>query len=77
VKTRSVENVIAIAKEFGCLPSEVMSIKDEYTAYCFNEACINVLMRIKNKETPHWITLDNGKEKEKSYTNFSDFYKDI
>ena len=55
----------------------IMSIKDEYTAYCFNEACINVLMRIKNKETPHWITLDSGKEKEKSYTNFSDFYKDI
>ena len=72
MKTRNVENVIAIAKEFGCLPSEVMSIKDEYTAYCFNEACINVLMRIKNKETPHWITLDNGQEIEKSSPNFCD-----
>ena len=69
--------MIAIAKEFGCLPSQVMSIDDEYTAYCFNEACMNVLTRLKNNETPHYVTLEQGKENQQSYHNFSDFYKNI
>ena len=54
-----------------------MSIDDEYTAYCFNEACMNVLTRLKNNETPHYATLEQGKEKQQSYHNFSDFYKNI
>lgn len=76
MKTKNIESVISIAKEFGCLPSEVMSIKDEYTAYCFNEACLNVLLRVKNEEKPHYITLKQGEE-QKSFSNFTDFYKNI
>lgn len=46
-------------------PAEVLSIDDEYTAYCFNEACAVVMMHMDNGEEPVYRT---------HYSRFSDFY---
>lgn len=76
--SKRVETVIATAQTFNCLPSEVMGIEDEYTAYCFNEACMNVLARIKDGQKPDYNKIKRkNKPKKKHYSNFRDFYKDV
>lgn len=55
-----------MANSWNKLPSEVMNIKDEYTAYCLNEAVDEIIYHLKNKETPTF---------EVKYKRFSDFYK--
>lgn len=56
MESQNVLNIIAIATRFNCLPSEVISIDNEdvYAKYCFNEACMYLLKRIEDKETPHF-----------------------
>jgi len=58
--------IIMLAKSYNKLPSEIMNIDDEYTAYCFDEACDEIVHHINNKETPVF---------EKHYSSFRDFYK--
>ncbi|MGX8125684.1 hypothetical protein ACWTV9_05495 [Clostridioides difficile] len=33
---------------YNKMPSEILRIKDEYTAFCFDEACIFLVDAIKN-----------------------------
>lgn len=56
MKKERILSVIAIATTFGSLPSEVMHIKDEYTAFCFDEACtyITNMMRGEDQKTPRF-----------------------
>jgi hypothetical protein len=49
-----------------------MGIEDEYTAFCFNEACALIITRLKNKEQPNIRYEDDMK---KVYSKPSDFYK--
>ena len=58
--------------ESSILPSQVMGIEDEYTAFCFNEACALIITRLKNKEKPI-IRFDEHHKK--VYSKPSDFYK--
>lgn len=54
-----------MVKRYNKLPSELMSIEDDYTAYCLNEACAFILGE-----------LEAGKEIQfkKQYTSFSQLY---
>lgn len=68
--------MIAMSKYYRCLPSVLMNIEDEYTAFCFNEACCVIAMRLQEGDKPHYI--DPVKTKEvKHYNSFKDMYKDI
>lgn len=58
--------------ESSILPSQVMGIEDEYTAFCFNEACALIVSRLKNKEKPIVRFDENNK---KVYSKPSDYYK--
>lgn len=49
-----------------------MGIEDEYTAFCFNEACAYIITRLKNKEKPI-VRFDERNKK--VYSKPSDFYK--
>lgn len=53
------------------LPSDILGIEDEYTAFCFNEACAFIVSKINDGQEP--IIKDIGKE-EKVYSRPSDFY---
>lgn len=60
-----------MSRQYNCLPSQILGIKDSYTAFCFNEACSYVRMM-----------LDNGKKiikkqelEKKEYSSFEEFYK--
>lgn len=52
----------------------MMAVKDEYTAYCFDEACFYILSMIKEGKKPHFEN-DKGKATKGHYSSFSDLYK--
>jgi len=54
-----------MVKRYNKTPSELMSIEDEYTAYCFNEACAVILGNLEAGEEIHF---------EKRYASFSELY---
>lgn len=47
-------------------PSEMMGIEDDYVAFCFNEACAFIAMKIENGEQ---IVI------KKKYKSLKDLYK--
>ena len=63
-----------MSRQYNCLPSEILGIKDSYTAFCFNEACCELTLRLTEGEKPHYIEQDK-KAETKHYSNFKDFYK--
>ena len=66
-----------MAEQFRCLPSEIMDIDDPYTAFCFNEACSYILLRLRKGDTPYYRIEEQEEEQTAHYTNFKDFYKAI
>ena len=64
-----------MSKQYNCLPSEIMGIEDRYTAFCFNEACLEIIARLQNEEKPYYIEQRERAEEPKHYSNFKDFYK--
>ena len=62
-----------MSKLYNCLPSDIMGIEDIYTAFCFNEACAEIMLRLQNEEKPIYRE-QRGKEQEE-YSNFTEFYK--
>ena len=56
------------SRRFKKLPSEILRIEDEYTSYCFDEACEYILSQLDEEKKP--IFLEDRKEaKEKAKNN--------
>ena len=51
----------------------MMGIEDEYTAYCFDEACAYMIKRIENGDEPDFSVF-KGK---RHYSSFSEMYKQL
>ena len=68
VKTRRVLQVMSMARMYKCRPSEILSISEDYAAYCFDEACAFIQCKIDNGEEP---------QERKHYSSFSDIYKGL
>lgn len=68
VTSKHVLRVIKVACKFNRLPSEIMHIDDEYTAFCFDEACDEILSRLNDKDSPPPKFISQ-------YNSFSDLYK--
>lgn len=62
-----------MSKLYNCLPSDIMGIDDNYTAFCFNEACAEIMLRLQNEEKP--IYREQREEEQEGYSNFTEFYK--
>lgn len=58
--SRKVLEVIAIAKQYNCRPSDVIGDLDTYTAYCFDSACVYIYTHYTEKN-------DKGKPKNTLY----------
>ena len=58
--------------ESSILPSQVMEIEDGYTAFCFDEACVFIVAKLKDGLKPIIRFDENNK---KIYSKPSDFYK--
>jgi len=51
--------VLSVSEKYNRRPSEIMGAEDEYTAFCFDEACAYILHKMtgdgkKKGETPRW-----------------------
>lgn len=66
-----------MSKLYSCRPSNILGIRDEYTAFCFDEACALIYVKLQNGEKPRYKNFDNETEMQVEYTNFIDFYKDF
>lgn len=53
---------------YNKLPSELMNIKDPYTAYCLNECCAYIIKQLKDGYQPVFKT---------KYKSFKDMYRNI
>lgn len=42
-----------------------MNLQDEYTSYCFDEACAYIIVKMENDEEPQFT---------KAYKSFADLY---
>lgn len=65
-----------MAEMFRKMPSEIICLKDEYVAFCFNEACFYIKVQIDKGETPVFKFDDEG-NKNNHYTSFSQMYDSI
>ena len=68
-----------MAKRYRQRPSNIIGVVDEYTAYCFDEACIFLYDAIEDKKE---LKFGNGDKSEKlqepkHYTSLSEFYNAI
>ena len=68
--------VIAIAKDSGKRPSEICGIIDEYTAYCFDTACLYIKQQIADGKKPRFRKKQNL-QMQKHYSNFADYISDL
>ena len=73
MQSRKVTSVIAQAKLYNIRPSEVLFIEDEYTAYCFDEACALIRIKLENGEEPIFRDI----ETKKHYSSYSELIKDV
>lgn len=48
MKSKQVMRIINQANRYNRLPSEILRIKDEYTAFCFDEVCLFISTKIEN-----------------------------
>ena len=61
--------IINQALKFNRLPSEILRIDDEYTAFCFDEACLYIINQLENKKKPHFKDEKVDNDKDKYYLN--------
>lgn len=73
MKSQQILNILAITKKFSCLPSVVMNIDSEYSAYCFNEACMFLLQALEDGKKLKFT----GKEQKKHFRSASEMYESL
>lgn len=58
--------MLGLARRYKCRPSTLFDIADPYTAFCFDEACAYIQMKLDDGEEPTF---------ERKFTSFKDMYK--
>lgn len=70
--------MIAMSKLYDVRPSKLLSIDEDYAAFCFDEAVAYIISRIKDGETPDFSVRDNkGTIEKPRYSKMSDMYKSM
>ena len=67
-------NILAISKKFSCLPSVVINIESEDTAYCFNEACMFLLQALEDGKK---LKFADNVEQKKHFRSLSEYYNEM
>lgn len=57
--------MIQLSKLYQIRPSKIAGIEDTYVAYCFDEACAYIQIRIDNEEKPVFNKIGNDKKSKK------------
>lgn len=58
---------------FNRMPSEILGISDSYTAFCFDEACTMLMLRIQKGEEPIFAE----DEEERHFSTPSEMYESM
>jgi hypothetical protein len=58
-------SIVGMSNLYKQRPSALFGIKDEYTAFCFDEACAYIIKQLENKKEPQFKA---------EYKSFSDIY---
>lgn len=67
-----------MSKMYGKLPSEIIKLKDEYVAFCFDEACFFIRAKIEEGEMPDFdFKKKEGSEGSNHFTSFSSMYDSV
>lgn len=61
-----------MANLYNCRPSTLLNLQSEYDAYCFDEACAYIRMKMKDGEEPQFI---KENVKNKHFKSASEMYK--
>lgn len=59
--------VINQSQMYNLLPSQVLKIEDEYTAFCFDEACMYIIGKIRDEEETPLFREDIKENSKKSF----------
>lgn len=63
---------------YNTLPSTLLGIRDDYTAFCFNEACAYIMCEIREDKVPNFKKFETReKTKGRTYRSFKDFYDSV
>ena len=60
-----------MAKMYNKTPSEMLRIEEDYTAFCLDEACAFIRLKMEDPEDPQKPNFKT------QVTSFSDFYKQL
>lgn len=66
MKSKEILGFLTMVDLYNVLPSTLLNLKDEYTSYCFNEACSYIMLKLKNGDEPQF---------KKQYSSFTELYK--
>lgn len=72
VASKAILSTLGMANIYQCRPSVLLGLREEYEAYCFDEACAYIKMRMQEGAEP--VFKKQGKPKR--YKTASDLYKD-
>lgn len=65
-----------MSKLYKVRPSTILNLEDEYTSYCFDEACAIIISKIKDGENPVFKKRDGNIERP-HYNRMSDLYNSM
>ena len=68
--------MLGLANIYNVRPSTLLYIEDEYTAFCFDEACGYIYAKLQNKEEPKFES-DEESESRNHYSSFSELAKHL
>lgn len=69
---------MAISRQYNCKPSQVFPEMDEYTAFCFDEACTYIQLQMQDDKKPYFRKIDKETKLEtKHFKSASDLYKSM
>ena len=63
-----------MSKLYHKRPSEIIFLDDEYTSYCFDEACAYITSRIKDGEKPVFKKKDESNIEKPHYSSLREMY---
>lgn len=66
-----------MANVYSVRPSEILGIVDDYTSYCFDEACALIISKMKNNEKPVFKKKDKDTIAVQHFSKMSDLYKNM
>lgn len=64
-----------MARTYQERPSNILGIDDEYTSFCFDEACAYIMSKIDNGENPKFVVENDSNNINRKARLPSEIYK--